>query len=351
MSSSATYPDDQNPVFDYLRVDTFITNIVEARALGTAFQLGIIDYIDKNQNSSFDNLKRQFGNNNKGLLLLLNLLKTSRVIEDSNGEISLTRQFLRALPYRDLLEAKLDFANFVAPDFTDHFTTLIKTPEHFGPDTRTFDLFAYNRCFDFTPENYELTKRWMRITTALTRYEAQACIEFHDFSRYQTMMDIGGNSGEFALQICKKYREISATIFDLPLVCHIGEEHVSSKPEAGRITFIKGNALTDVLPNGFDLISFKSMLHDWPDKEARHLIMKASQALKSGGEILIFERGEIEPDEKPLPYSMIPFLLFFNSFRSPLFYQEHLSELGFQKIEIQRIDLEMPFFLITATKA
>lgn len=49
--------------------------------------------------------------------------------------------------------------------------------------------------------------------------------------------------------------------------------------------------------------------------------------------------------ETTLPYSMIPFLLFFRSFRSPLIYEEQLKKSGFQNTEVQRIDLEMPFFL------
>ena len=43
-------------------------------------------------------------------------------------------------------------------------------------------------------------------------------------------------------------------------------------------------------------------------------------------------------------------LLFFRNFRSPLFYQERLKELGFVDIEIQTIHLEMPFFLVTARR-
>jgi len=350
MVPSGPDPHDQTKVFDYLCVDAFITNIVDARALGTAFELGLIDYLGENQNSGLDDLKRRFECDSRGLQLLLNLLRSNRVIEECNGEIKLTRRFMEALPYWDLLKTKLEFTNFVAPDFTDLFTTMIKSPDSFGPNTRTFDLFAYNRCFDYSPENYELTKRWVRITTSLTRYEAQVCMEYHDFNGYQSMLDIGGNSGEFGLRICKKYPGILATVFDLPLVCDIGREHVSSEPEAGRITFIKGNALTDILPKGFDLITFKSMLHDWPEIEAKHLIQRAGQLLEPGGTLLIFERGPIEPDEMPLPYSMIPFLLFFRSFRSPLIYQGYLEELGFQKIEVQKIDLETPFFLVTATK-
>ena len=332
---------------EYLCVDDFMKSLVDARALSSAFELGLIDYILQNSLVVFDDLKNTVGTDERGLRFLVDLLIANHVIEEKNGEIMLTRAFIKALKFRDLLEAKLEFANFVAPDVINHLTTLIQHPQQFGQDTRTFELFCYGRSLEHTPENFELTKRWVRITTALTRYEAQVCLRYHDFSRHRRMLDIGGNSGEFALRICKNHPGIHATVFDLPVVCDVGLEHVRSEPEAKRITFIKGNALTDPLPEGCDLITFKSMLHDWPEREAKHLIARASRALAPGGTLLVFERGPIELGEKPPPYSMIPFLLFFRSFRSPEIYSSQYRACGLHTIGIQRINLETPFNLVT----
>ena len=350
MADTDSFRNDKTMAYDYLLVDVFIKNLIDARTLATAFELGVIDYLIENQDSTLDNLKIKFECDGQGLRFLLDLLITNRVVEEFDGKIKLSRPFLKALQYRDLLEIKLEFVNLVVSDFTNLFSTLIKHPARFGRDARIFELFDYNRCFHYNPENYERTRRWMRITTSLTRHEAQVCMQHHDFSRYRRILDIGGNSGEFVLQISKKYPGIISTVFDLPLVCDIGREHICREPEAEKITFIKGNALADLLPDGFDLIAFKSMLHDWPEKEAKHLIQKAGQSLKPGGTLLIFERGPIESGQTALPYSIIPFLLFFRSFRAPTVYEKQLKKLGFQDIQVQKIDLEMPFFLITATK-
>ena len=347
---TSPYRHDQSKEFDYLCVDSFLKSIVDARALGTAFELRLIDYLYENHSISLDDLDKRFEGDSRGLQLLVDLLIANQVIKKYNGEIKLSRQFIKALQYRDLLETKLEFANLVVPDFIDLFTSLINNPDRFNRNARIFDLFGYHRCFDYSPENYELTERWVRITTSLTRYEAQVCTKYHDFGRYQHILDIGGNSGEFVLQICKNFPGIHASVFDLPLVCDIGIEHIHSKGKADRISFIKGNALADVLPKGFDLITFKSMLHDWPEKEAKQFIARASRSLEPGGTLLIFERGPVEVAETTLSYSMIPFLLFFRSFRSPAVYVEHLEDLGFQDIKTQRINLEMPFFLVTGIK-
>jgi ubiquinone/menaquinone biosynthesis C-methylase UbiE len=286
----------------------------------------------------------------RALELLIDLLVANNVIIDQDGRITLSSEFEMALQYRDLLEAKVALAIYVASDFTNFFPALIGNPNVFCQKARIFNLFSYNKGMEYSPENYELTKRWMRITTALTKYEARVCIKYHDFSPYGRMLDVGGNSGEFGLQICKEHQGVAATVFDLPVVCHVGEQHVREEPERDRICFIKGNALEDALPKGFDLITFKSMLHDWPETETRRLITKARDSLEAGGTILIFERGPFEQTRNLPAFSLVPFLLFFRSFRPPTFYEDTLNSLGFHNITVEKLFLEMPFYLITARK-
>jgi hypothetical protein len=336
--------------FDFLCVDEFLTNMIGAQALKSALALRLIDRLAAKPASTLGELEPFWRGDRRGLRLLLDLLAANQVAEQIGDEIGLTPQFRSALRFRELLEAKLDFANLAAPDLIGLFPWLLVDPDRFMQKARIFNLFDYSRCLEPSPENFEATRRWMRFTTFLTRYEAPVCMRHHDFSRYSRMLDLGGNSGEFVLRICKKHPAIRATVFDLPVVCEIGREHVGREPEASRIDFVKGSALVDPLPPGCDLITFKSILHDWSNDDATRLLTRASEFLGAGGTILIFERAPIEIGTARAPYWMIPMLLFFRNFRSPLFYQERLKELGFEAIEVQTIHLEMPFFLVTATR-
>lgn len=341
---------DNSKIFDYLRVDEFLQGIVESRALGTAFELGIIDYLVETRHTDFEELLMVFKLDRQGLGLMVDLLEANKVIDEDDGEIMLSKEFIKVMPYMDLLRAKLDFASMVATDMTELFTTLIKEPGDFFSRSRIFKLFSYDRCFERTRQNYELVKRWMRFTTALTRYESMVCLGHYDFSGHTRMLDIGGNSGEFALRICRRFPFISATVFDLPMVCDIGEKYISHEPEAERISFLRGDALSDPIPGGFDLITFKSMLHDWPEREAEKLIDRAVDNLAPGGTLLIFERMPFKFNNRRVPCSMIPFLLFFRSFRMPEIYKDQLIKRGLNEIKIEKLDLETPFMLITAKK-
>ena len=263
----------------FLAVDRFISSMVDARALKTALELGLIDRLLAQRSGSVEALGRALGVDAPGLRLLLDLLAANGVVEERAGDVRLGKGFLDALLYRDLLEVKLDFAGFSINDFADLFTALIKEPHGFAERARMFQLFDYRRCSEPSRENYAQVRAWMRITSTLTRYEARACMHLHDFSSYRRALDVGGNSGEFLLQLCRRHSQLTGAVLDLPLVCEIGMEHLLPEPEGSRIGFLKGDVRADPLPPGYDLISFKSMLHDWPAADAERFLAKAAHCL------------------------------------------------------------------------
>ncbi|MDP2135939.1 MAG: methyltransferase [Sulfuritalea sp.] len=334
----------------YLCVDEFMRDVVGARALQSAFELGLIDVLLRSEAVDRRSLASRLRLESRALDLLLGMLQANGVIEQPSGSVVLSGRFLAALEFRDLLQAKLEFAALVTADFLEMCTPLLAEPERFFEQARIFDLFSYGRCFEATPETVAMTRRWMRFTSALTRYEAQACIEQHDFSRCRRLLDVGGNSGEFVLRICRVHAGVHATVLDLPVVCQIGRAHVGVEMEAARIDFIETSGADADFPSGFDTVCFKSMLHDWPDHEMRGFLERAYHALEVGGRLLIFERGVLEIGASQVPYSLIPIMLFFRSYRSPEDYVMHLEQIGFREINLKTIELEMPFMLITAVK-
>lgn len=335
---------------EFLVVDEFLKTLVDGRALKTAFELGLIDRLIEHRSGSVEALGRALGTDRQGMRFLLDLLQANAVIEERSGDVRFTRRFLDALRYRDLLETKLDFAGFTINDFADLFTVLIKNAGGFMGQARLFELFDYRRCLEPSIENYAVTRAWMRITSTLTRYEALACMALYDFGGHRRMLDIGGNSGEFILQLCRRNAGLHGTVLDLPLVCEIGMEHVLAEPEGSRIGFVKADIRSDLVPLGYDLITFKSMLHDWPAQEARQFIDKAARSLSPGGTLLIFERGPLRVGAAAPPMSMLPILLFFRSYRPPLDYATQLQGLGFQEIRHQEIELDSPFSLVCGKK-
>ena len=327
-----------------------MADAAKGRALASAFELGLIDCLAAGGPVLFSALRAKLGCDEKGLRMLLRLLRANEAIDQQDDFIRLTPLFQAALRYRDYIEMKLSFADFALHDLGDHFTTLVSDPAAFHRRARLLKLFSYDTCLRDSAENRAAARQWMRITTCLTRYEAPACLDYYDFSNRRRMLDIGGNSGEFALRACMRHPEISALVMDLPVVCRVGAEHLKEKPEAGRVRFLEGNALVDPIPRGFDLICFKSMLHDWPERETTRFLSKAVEALEPGGVLLIFERSPLEADECDVSFSALPFLLFFRSFRDSSWYESRMKGFGLADVATTALRLDTPFHIITGRK-
>src|SRR4051794_10280206 len=122
---------------DYLCVEQFLASCVDARVLKTAFELGLVDCLHGQEGATRLSLAAVV-HDEQALQLLLGLLQANHVIETHTGQVRLTNAFRHALVYRDLLEAKLDFANLVAPDFLESFTDLLINPARFRRSARVF---------------------------------------------------------------------------------------------------------------------------------------------------------------------------------------------------------------------
>lgn len=338
----------------FLAVDRYLESLVDARALKSAFELGLIAHLYAHDHLSLQELPARLACDQAGLQLLLGLLAANGVVAHegfhADSAVRLTEQFRQVLLYQDLLEVKLNFAGILLNDFADLFTTLLRDPDQFAGSSRLFQLFDYRLALSDTGDNYARTRSWMQLTSTLTRYEAGACLDHHDFRNYRQLLDVGGNSGEFLLQICRRHPQLRGTVADLPLVCEIGLEHVLSEPEHKRMAFLPMDLRRDSLPDGFDCISFKSMLHDWPEESALGFLNKAAAALTPGGTLLIFERLPIVIDKQVPGFGHLPILLFFRSYRDPRIYLSHLETLGFIDIVCTDIELDTPFALISARK-
>ena len=335
---------------DFLIIEPYLHDAIQARTLQAAFELGIIDALESNAGLPESQLLRGRACDAAGGRFLLQVLARSGVVQINSESIQLTETFRSALRFRDLLLTKLQFSELVAADFFNRMPQLLSSSEAFMETSKLFELFDYSRCFEVTPQNCLQAARWMKLTTTLTRYETPVCVEHFDFSAHQRMLDLGGNSGEFALQVCRRTPAILACVADLPVVCHVGTRHVAEQQMSDRIQFHALNFTQDPIPNGYDLITCKSVLHDWPDEYAIHIMESVYNSLPDGGRFLIFERQQWDFQNEATPYGSLPVMLFFRSYRKPQFYISALQAAGFHGIEVQTIRLDLPFMLISATK-
>jgi SAM-dependent methyltransferase len=125
---------------------------------------------------------------------------------------------------------------------------------------------------------------------SLSTLTARALCQAVDLHSYRRLLDVGGGSGAFDLELCRAYPQLEATVYDLTPVARIAEAKAAEADLSNRVSTIAGNFFTDrEFPRGYDLILFSMILHDWDERQDRDLLRKCYEALEPGGAVLISE--------------------------------------------------------------
>lgn len=125
---------------------------------------------------------------------------------------------------------------------------------------------------------------------SVSSFTARALGEAYDFGTHRRLLDVGGGAGAFPIELCRRYPQLRATVFDLPHVSAQAEQKVAGAGLADRIGTAAGNFLTDpALPTGHDVILLSMIMHDWSEAQNRSILAKCFDALPVGGTIVISE--------------------------------------------------------------
>ena len=131
-------------------------------------------------------------------------------------------------------------------------------------------------------------EQFMRAMSGISLGNFHLLAEAVDFSRYATLCDIGGATGQLATIVAARHPHLACTTFDLPVVTAIAEKTIANAGLTDRVTAAAGDFLTDPLPRA-DVITMGMILHDWNLDGKRHLIAAAYDALPVGGALIVIE--------------------------------------------------------------
>jgi len=126
----------------------------------------------------------------------------------------------------------------------------------------------------------------MATTQALV---ADEILDSYDVSQHQTLLDMGGGHGAFAIAAAQRAPNLKLHLFDLPAVAAEAAKRFAANGLSDRTTTFGGSFHDDDPPAGADLITLVRVLYDHPDEAARIILGRARQALAPGGTLLIGE--------------------------------------------------------------
>jgi SAM-dependent methyltransferase len=331
--------------------DHLIDDLPSLVALRISFSRGLFDRMPVH-----DNEVEASDPGGRGDKILIALLENAGVVARDGGCWKLTADFSALLELRgEALRRRCDFVALAACDLLMGGEALLFDLPAFMAQSATFGFFRYERARSTGAANLEDTKPWAAYVTALSEREGPELAPILPLAGARRLLEVGGNTGAFALEVLDEYPTLDVTILDLPAVCRIGEDYVTGRPSAERLRFHAGDAKTDPLPEVAggppDAILFKSVLHDWRESEARALLAKAARHLAPGGVLIVCERGPVEYEASVSGLSAAANLVFAPFYREAAAYEAMLGELGLTALPTRTRRLEMTFYSVAARKA
>jgi hypothetical protein len=134
----------------------------------------------------------------------------------------------------------------------------------------------------------ERLEQFMRAMAGISRPNFTAFADKFDFSRYESLCDVGGATGLLSILVAKRHPRLRCVSVDLPMVTPIAERHIAASGLSDRITARSVDFFAEPLPPA-DVVTMGLILHDWNLEKKLHLIKAAYDAVQPGGAFVVIE--------------------------------------------------------------
>ncbi|ATL68971.1 methyltransferase [Nocardia terpenica] len=150
-------------------------------------------------------------------------------------------------------------------------------PRRYGRDfwSDLADTPALRESFDA-----KMTRRFQAIAPQIAQR--------YDWSRFTTIVDVGGGQGAVLSAILQAHPSVRGHLVDLPATAARAATEFAAAGLTDRATVVAGSFF-DPLPAGADAYLLSDILHDWDDAHAHEILSRCAQAAGTTGTILIIE--------------------------------------------------------------
>ncbi len=207
--------------------------------------------------------------------------------EHDDGRVSLTElgQPLRS----DVPGSLAGWVRLIGrPYYWDTWTTL---PESVRKGENAFRLRHGTDVWAYRASHPEEGAIFDEAMTALTGQITQAVLAAYDFSRFATVVDVGGSRGILLRALLDRYPNMRGVLFDQPQV-------VEGLAGGERLEVASGSFFEEV-PAGGDAYVLKMIIHDWEDDQAIAILRVVRAAMARRAAVLVIERRVGPPNAEP----------------------------------------------------
>jgi len=211
---------------------------------------------------------------------------------------------------------------------------LVKVDMDFNHDVNYLGWFHLEEALlNGKPEGLKVFGNWSTIYEGLSQLPEKVLQSWFGFDHYYSdqsfdealqivfenkpkkLLDVGGNTGRWALRCVDYDKEVQVTIMDLPQQIELMKTHTANKKGAERIFGHSGNLLNPTVPfpTGFDVIWLSQFLDCFSEEEVTNILSRAENSMQENTRLYIMETFWDRQRFETAAYAMTQISLYFTA--------------------------------------
>ncbi|MGH3751142.1 MAG: methyltransferase [Pseudonocardiaceae bacterium] len=151
-----------------------------------------------------------------------------------------------------------------------------------------FDRVHGTSLFGYLAEHPEDAAIFDAAMTSISTMDIASIIKAYDFTRFGTIVDVGGGRGGLLAAILAANPHLQGVLFDVPAVVAGAGEEISGAEVADRCKVVSGNFF-DSVPEGGDAYLLSNIIHNWDDNRAAEILSTCRAAMTETACVLLAE--------------------------------------------------------------
>jgi hypothetical protein len=157
--------------------------------------------------------------------------------------------------------------------------------------------------FDYLAKHPDEASLFSETMVGLHGPETPAVAAAYDFSKFKTVVDVGGATGNMLAAVLGRHPGPRGILFDLPHVVREAPPLLGRAGVADRVT-IESGSFFETVPQGGDAYILSHIIHDWSEAQCLTILGHVRKAIAPGGKLLIVEMV-LPPGDAPHPGKLL----------------------------------------------
>ena len=285
----------QTPAIELMKL---ISGFQVSQAISVAAALGIADIL-KDRSLPSDEIAATTGCHPRSLYRLLHMLASAGVFEE------LPDQHFRLSPVGDCLRsdsphARSAWARYVGRPYV--WQSWGEMLQSVRTGKSAFSQLHGENLWEWRGKRPAETEIFDAAMSELSRAAGHAVAAGYDFSKFSTIVDVGGGQGALLAAILARHNNARGILFDLPHVVAGAPRVLQAAGVADRCEIVGGDIFA-AAPQGADAYLIKSVLMDEEDDQVVTILEKCRSAAAPSAKVIVIEHLLTRPNAPDINYS------------------------------------------------